>query len=386
MNSWIREEINNIRLSGLLRRTVPIAPGEPGKVIVGGKTLVDFASNDYLGLSTRKELKGASIKAVEEWGCSSRASRLMSGSMALFDLLEKRIAEFQGTEDAICLGNGYLANSTIIPSLVGPGDVIFLDRYCHASIIDGVMLSRAHFFRFSHNDATHLERLLKEKRVKYRRALILVESLYSMDGDIAPLNLIMELKARYDALLMVDEAHAIGVFGSRAEGLIPRHLQNKPEVMIGTFGKALGSYGAFAACTKEMKTFLLNRCRGFIFSTALPPGVIAANLKAIEMVAESEEDRNKVLMLATQLRSFIKDRLKKKTLGESHIVPLILDDIKQTVELERYLVENGIFVRSIRPPTVPKNEPRIRFSVTANHTKSVIEKVNSLLKVFFSSS
>ena len=383
MNTWPEDELNNISRAGLYRRAVPVDSIHDGRVLVNGESLVDFASNDYLGFSHRKELKDAASSAVQKWGCGSRASRLMSGSLGLFDRLERKIAEFQGTEASICLGNGYIANSTVIPSLAGRGDVIFLDRSCHASMVDGALLSGARFFRFHHNDMEHLHHLLEKRRADYRRALILAESVYSMDGDMAPMEKMLALKNNFDCILVADEAHALGMFGAHGEGIISSSERVKPEIIIGTFGKALGSYGAFAACTEGFRKYLVNRCRGFIFSTALPPAVTAANLKALEVLPHTAQERQRVLRLADDLRAFIEKRLKKKTCGSSQIVPLILEDIRETVDLERYLMNNGIFVRAIRPPSVPQNAPRIRFSITADHEEKDLLSLKNLLASFF---
>ncbi len=384
MVSWVREELEKIGRAGLMRKTVPVERAGPGRLMIDGRSFVDFASNDYLGLSCRQELIQACEEGARKWGCGSRASRLMSGTLELFHHLEEKTARFKGTEASLCLGNGYIANSTMVPALVGPRDVVFLDRLCHASIVDGVLLSGARFFRFSHNDPTDLERLLAKYRKNYRRSLIIIETLYSMDGDIAPIRQITELKSGHNSMLMVDEAHALGIFGPYGEGIISRREEKKPEVIVGTFGKALGSYGAFAACSTDMKTYLINRCRGFIFSTALPPSVISADIKALEILPGTSEKRKKVLELAGALRNFITKSLNRQTKGQSQIVPLILSDLEETVALERFLFENGVFTRSIRPPTVPKNAPRIRFSITADHTERDMEKLQALLLKFFS--
>jgi 8-amino-7-oxononanoate synthase len=383
MLDWIGNQLEDIQKSGLLRKTVPARPAGPGSLLVNGKVLRDFASNDYLGFSHRHELIEAAKDAAEKWGCGSRASRLMSGTLSLVERLEDEAARFQGTEASLCLGNGYIANTTIIPALVGRKDAIFMDRLCHASIVDGVLLSGVRFFRFSHNDVDHLEELLLEHGAKFRRTLIIVESLYSMDGDIAPLPGILKLAEKHGSILMVDEAHALGVFGENGEGIISKDTERKPDIIIGTFGKALGSYGAFAACQAELKRYLVNMCRGFIFSTALPPPVIGANLKALEILPRQGAIGKTVLELASRLRGFIKGRLKRPSPGSSQIVPLILDSIEETLELERFLLENGIFTRSIRPPTVPKNSPRIRFSITADHGQEDIDRLEALLERFF---
>ena len=382
-HSFIKEELKQLKNRDLFRRLEKIRAISPGEIEIEGKRYVDFSSNDYLGLSTHHKLIEAGIFALKKWGCSARASRLISGNHILYEKLEEKLSKFKGTESALVFGSGFLCNISIISSLIGANDAIFLDRLCHASIIDGALLSRARLFRFNHNDLSHLESLLKNNREKYKKVLVVSESVYSMDGDLAPIRQIIELCKRFDAIFLLDEAHAVGVFGKEGEGVVEKGLKHKPDILMGTFGKALGSYGAFCCISKEFKDYLVNKARGLIYSTGLPPSVLYVNLSALTILKELTNERKRLIKKANELRDFIENDLLQKTKGESQIVPLILSSVKETLELERYLKENGIFVKAIRPPTVPKDSPRIRLSLCACHSDTSISHLKECLYNFF---
>ncbi|MGQ9744566.1 MAG: 8-amino-7-oxononanoate synthase [Dissulfurimicrobium sp.] len=358
---------------GLLRTLEPIEAIEQGRITINKRVLIDFASNDYLGISKHPVLiKGANM-ALERWGAGARASRLMSGDFEIHHELEQSIARLKGTETAILFGSGYLANTGVINALCGKGDVVFSDRFIHASMVDGILLSGARFFRFRHNDLDHLESLLKQHRDRYKRALILVESLYSMEGDEADIAGIVELKRRFDAILMVDEAHAVGVFGGHGEGLVPVERARDIDLMIGTFGKALGGYGAFVAVSKALKGLLINRARTFIFSTALPPSVLGANIAAIGLVAREGARRAKVLDNSMYLRARLRESMGLDVAGRSQIVPVMVGDNVKAMMFAERLKAAGFFVKAVRPPTVPEGTSRIRLSITAWHSTEDID-------------
>ena len=361
--------------SGLLRYLFPLAGSQRGMIKTNGKPLVDFSSNDYLGLADHPALIEGAKKAVEKWGAGARASRLMSGDLEIHHRLESAIADLKGKEAGLLFGSGYLANIGIIPALCGRNDVIYSDRLNHASIVDGILLSRARFYRFRHNDLNHLEDLLKNHRSRYRRALIVVESVYSMDGDQASVSELLELRGRYEAMLMIDEAHAIGVFGTKGEGIISQTGADAVDVILGTFGKALGGYGAFIAVSNRMKQFLLNRARTFIFSTALPPAVIGANLAAVKLLEEEPERRSRVCELASELKQALKEDLGLDTSSKSQIVPVMVGDSQSVLILAENLRDAGFFVKAIQPPTVPEGTARIRLSVTANHSSKDVSQL-----------
>jgi len=367
ITDFVDYELRVQNKTGLLRSLFPLEGLQRGVIKANGKTLVDFSSNDYLGLAGHPTLIEGAKKAMEKWGAGARASRLMSGDLEIHHRLESAIAALKGKEASLIFGSGYLANAGIIPALCGRDDVIYSDRMNHASIVDGVLLSRARFYRFRHNDLNHLEDLLKNHRSRYRKALIVVESVYSMDGDQAPVSGLLELRGRYGAMLMIDEAHATGVFGTKGEGIISQTGADAVDVILGTFGKALGGYGAFVAVSNRMKQFFLNRARTFIFSTALPPAVIGANLAAVKLLEEEPERRSRVCELASELRQALKEDLGLNTPSESQIVPVMVGDSQSALSLAESLRDAGFFVKAIRPPTVPEGTARIRLSVTANH-------------------
>jgi len=377
ITDFINSELRFQNETGLLRSLFPLEGSQRGVIETEGKTLVDFSSNDYLGLADHPALIEGAKKAMEKWGAGARASRLMSGDLEIHHRLESAIAALKGKEAGLLFGSGYLANTGIIPALCGRNDVIYSDRLNHASIVDGVLLSRARFYRFRHNDLNYLEDLLKSHRSRYRRAMIVVESVYSMDGDLALVSELLELRGRYGAMLMIDEAHATGVFGAKGEGIISQTGAESVDVILGTFGKALGGYGAFVAVSNRMRQFLLNRARTFIFSTALPPAVIGANLAAVKLLDEEPERRNRVCELASELRRALREDLGLNTPSESQIVPVMVGDSQSALSLAESLRDAGFFVKAIRPPTVPEGTARIRLSVTANHS---LKDVRQLLE------
>ncbi len=377
ITDFINSELRFQNEAGLLRSLFPLEGSQRGVIETEGKPLVDFSSNDYLGLADHPALIEGAKKAMEKWGAGARASRLMSGDLEIHHRLESAIAALKGKEAGLLFGSGYLANTGIIPALCGRNDVIYSDRLNHASIVDGVLLSRARFYRFRHNDLNHLEDLLKSHRSRYRRAMIVVESVYSMDGDLALVSELLELRGRYGAMLMIDEAHATGVFGAKGEGIISQTGAESVDVILGTFGKALGGYGAFVAVSNRMRQFLLNRARTFIFSTALPPAVIGANLAAVKLLDEEPGRRNRVCELASELRRALREDLGLNTPSESQIVPVMVGDSQSALSLAESLRDAGFFVKAIRPPTVPEGTARIRLSVTANHS---LKDVRQLLE------
>jgi 8-amino-7-oxononanoate synthase len=371
----IEEFLADREKAGLLRKLNPISWRENSKICIGSKVYIDFSSNNYLGLSGHPKLISAARKAIDEFGAGSGASRLMSGDLSLHHLLEEELARFKHKEAGMVFNSGYQANIGIISSLCTKADCIFSDRLNHASIIDGILLSGAHFFRFQHNDIGHLEALLKKERKRFREALVITESIFSMDGDKSPLKEIAKLKEKYDFRFMVDEAHSTGIFGLEGSGLVEEEgVLDKVDLIMGTFSKALGSFGAYLATSKIIKEFLINICKSFIYSTALPPGVIAVNLKSIELIKEEPQRRRQVLESA----QYFRETLKKKGFsvsGCSQIVPLITGENLETVKFARQLQEKGYWVLPIRTPTVPEGQARLRFSLNFYHTKELLQKL-----------
>ncbi len=380
---WPLDQLEDLKKRGLFRTLTDTRPAGHGKVRIGNDLFIDLSSNDYLGLSHHPFLKRAAHDAIEQYGLGARASRLMSGNLDLYGKLEGALAHLKSTETGLVFGSGYLCNLAVMSALAGPEDCIILDRLCHASIVDGALLSRARIKRFRHNSTDHLVQLLERSYKKYKRILVVAESVYSMDGDLCPVGQLVKITKNFSAVLVVDEAHAVGVFGKHGEGLVEKDSSQKPDMVIGTFGKALGGYGAFCCCAKGIRDYLVNKARGLIYSTGLPPSVLASNLSALDLLPELEGERKRLLSMASNLRRFIKDDLGLKTLGSSQIVPLLIGDVKRTLELERHLFNQGIWAKAIRPPTVPEGSARIRFSLSASHGEEVLSILKESLLTFF---
>jgi 8-amino-7-oxononanoate synthase len=363
------------KADGLLRVLRPADLRKDGKIYYDGAELFDFSSNDYLALSDHPKLKEASKKAVDLLGVSASASRLLSGDLKIHHQLEDKVAEFKGKESALVFNTGYQANVGIISALYDKGDAVFCDRLSHASIIDAVRQAGAKLFRFAHNDLDHLESLLKKESSKFSNRLIVTETVFSMDGDKPPLKELVDIKDRYDCLFMVDEAHATGIFGPNGAGVVEEQgLSDRIELIMGTFSKALGSFGAYLACSEKIKQYLINSCRSFIYSTALPPSVIAANIEALNIVRD-EPFRRKTLLANAD---FFRNRLREEgfdVVGSSQIVPLIVADSGRAVRVSSELQQSGFWVLPIRPPTVPQGRARLRFSLVYHHTKQLLEKL-----------
>ncbi len=371
----IEEFLKKRKQDNLLRTLKPAASRGQGLRLSGGREYIDLSSNDYLGFSTDPKLKQAAKEAVDRLGVGSSASRLLSGDSDIYHHLEGKTAQFKGKERALIFNSGYQANVGIIGAFCSRRDVIFSDKLNHASIIDGIVLSGAKFFRFLHCDLNHLEQLLKEQRHKFKEALIITESVFSMDGDKPALGELVSLKEKYNCKLMVDEAHATGIFGKSGAGIVEQEgLVAKTDLIMGTFSKALGSFGGYVACSKSLVDYLINTARSFIYSTALPPSVIATNLASLELVEEEPERRRGLINNADYFRTNLKEA-GFKIRGSSQIVPLIVSDNQRVIKISEELQEKGYWVLPIRPPTVPVGEARLRFSLTLNHSKEILEKL-----------
>jgi 8-amino-7-oxononanoate synthase len=369
VKDFIQQELEQIRERGLYRGTRLIQGRQSAWVEMAGKRVLLLCSNNYLGLADHPVLIEAAVNAATQFGVSSGASRLVSGTMELHERLETALARFKQTSAAIVFNSGYAANTGIIPALAGRGDVIFSDRLNHASIIDGALLSGARLVRYPHNDPTALARLL-EKHRGTGRALIVTDGLFSMDGDIAPLKEIVRLKTDHKALLMVDDAHGSGVLGEQGRGVAEMlGVADGVDIQMGTFGKAFGSYGAYAAVSRELRELLLNRARSFIFSTSLPPAVLAASLAAIELVrsAEGASLRNQLRHNSDQFRKSMRSAGFTLSDGDTQIVPLMTREADTTMRFSELLLDEGLYVQGIRPPTVPAGSCRLRFTLMATH-------------------
>ncbi len=330
----------------------------------GGKRLVSFSCNDYFGLSRHPKVTQAAVAATREYGAGAGASRLVSGNHPLYEQLESLLARTKGTEAAIVFGSGYLANLGTIPALMGKNDLILADKYIHACMLDAAKLSGATCLRFAHNNAGHLRLLLEANRSEYQNCLILTETVFSMDGDRAPMREFTELAAEFDGWLMSDDAH----------GLFVTQQPNRAQIQMGTLSKSLGGYGGYVCGSKALIDYLQTAARSVIYSTGLPPASIAAAIAAIEILQADEKLCAKPLENAkyfTQLLG-IKE-------AESAIVPVILEESEKALKASEFLASHGFYVAAIRPPTVPENSARLRFAFSALHTREQIEKVAALL-------
>jgi len=370
------EELGFLKEQGLYRQMRVVQGCQRSRVVLDGREVLLLCSNNYLGLADHPLLKEAAIKAVEKFGVSSGASRLVSGTMELHEALEMRIARFKGTGAALVFNSGYAANTGVIPALTGKGDVIFCDRLNHASIVDGCLLSRAKLVRYPHNDMQALRRLIAANETTGRR-LIITDGVFSMDGDLARLPELVALKKEFDALLMVDDAHGTGVLGAGGRGTSEHFgLLSEIDIQMGTLGKALGSFGAYVAASEDIIEYLVNKARSFIFSTSLPPSVLAASIAAFDLVDSSEGAllRENLTANAGLFRSDLRSSGFDTMGSETQIVPIFVGEPQPVMDFSRFLLAEGIFVQGIRPPTVPAGSCRLRCTIMATHTRSDLEQ------------
>ena len=365
--NWIESELEKLTGKGLLRSLTPY-PAVGGKMAFQGKTFLNFSSNDYLDFARRPEVAGAALAALERYGCGATASRLISGTLEAHDALERGLAELKGYPEALLFGSGFLANVGVIPALAGREDHVFADKLVHASIIDGLAVSRTNVVRFRHNDPEHLETLLK-KRPPKGRALVVTESVFSMDGDIAPLEEITRIAMEYGAMVMVDEAHATGVFGPSGSGLVGEYgLEERVNVSMGTLSKGLGGYGGFVACSSPMRNLLVNRARGLIYTTGLPPAVAGAGLGALDVLKREPGLGARLLANAGMFREKLRNAGFDVGDSQTQIIPLMIGENTKALDAALKLKERGILAVAVRPPTVPEGTARLRLSVTLAHT------------------
>ena len=332
------------------------------------KRMLNLASNNYLGLAGDERLKEAAIACTRKYGTGATASRLVVGNYSLYEEVERSICDWKGTEKALVVNSGYTANIGVISSLVSRHDIVFSDKLNHASIVDGIILSGAEHKRYGHNDLDHLEKLLKTASPE-KRKLIVTDTVFSMDGDTAYLRELVELKEKYGTILIVDEAHASGIYGIGGAGLSHiEDLAQKIDIHMGTFSKALGCYGAYLTGDAIYIEYLHNMMRSFIFTTALPPGTLGAVQKAIEIVQEDHKRRENLIANGEYFRSKLRDAGFNIGNSSTHIVPIVVGSNENALRFSKRLQEAGIAAIAIRPPTVPINSSRIRFAVTSQHT------------------
>ncbi len=380
---WLKSELDKLRRKGLRRSLRVRTSGQGPTIELNGRRLVNFGSNDYLGLASDRRLADAATGALQASGWGAGASPLVNGRSALHAELEEALAEFEGAEAALLFSSGFAANVGTIAALVGRGDAVFADAKNHASLIDGCRLSRAEVHVFRHRDCGQLEQLLRDA-TPARRRMIVTDSLFSMDGDLAPLAEIAELRDRFDCMLFVDEAHATGVFGSRGRG-VAEHLgmEDKIDVKVGTLSKALGCAGGFVCGRRTLVDWLVNRARPYVFSTAHPDAGAAAALAALEIVRNEPQRRQQLLARAADLRQQLTSVGWEVGDSESQIIPIRLGAADRAMQCSEKLAEAGFYVPGIRPPSVPEGESLLRLSLSYGHsenmTQSLVETLSRLL-------
>lgn len=373
--NWIDEELQNLHDAGLYNSIRTLGSPQGAWLKVDGKKALNFCSNNYLGLANHPRLVAAVKQAIDEFGVGPGAVRTIAGTMDLHVKLDQRLAEFKGVDSAITFQSGFTANLAVIPALVGKEDAIFSDELNHASIIDGCRLSGAKIIRYAHADAADLEKQLKEQRANFRRALVITDGVFSMDGDVAPLDKIYEVSKNYDAVLMVDDAHGEGVLGHGGRGIVDHFgLHGKVDVEVGTMSKAFGVMGGVVAGNPKVVEWLHQRGRPFLFSSAMTIPDVAACLEAIDMLEESTELVDKLWSNAEYFKTEMKNLGFDTGESVTPITPVMLGESPLAQEFSRRLYEAGVFGMALGFPTVPRGKARIRVMISAAHEKEDLDQ------------
>jgi glycine C-acetyltransferase len=380
---WITQEIEDLKTQGLYNHIRTIGSPQGAWLVVDGKRVLNYCSNNYLGLANHPKLVAASKKAADEFGVGPAAVRTIAGTMTLHLELEKRLAAFKGVEAAITFQSGFAANLATIPALVGKEDVIFSDRLNHASIIDGCRLSGGKIIPYEHCDVTSLELVIKENLSQYRRAIIITDGVFSMDGDVAPLDKIYEVAQRYDILLMVDDAHGEGVLGRGGRGIVDHFgLHGKVDVEVGTLSKAFGVVGGVVAGKAIIVEWLRQRGRPFLFSSAVTPPDAAACIAAIDLLEGSTELVDRLWENAKYFKTEMKSLGFNTGVSTTPITPVMLGEAPLAQQFSRELFEEGVFAMALGFPTVPQGKARIRVMISAAHEKKDLDNgLNAFAKV-----
>ena len=377
LNDTLTEELEALQRAGLRRTMRAVHQRRAGTVLLDGERVADFASNDYLGLAADLRLARAATAVLQAEGTGAAAARLISGNHPIHETLERTIARFKGCERALLFPSGYMVNIGVIPALVGAGDVIYSDALSHASLIDGCRLSKATIRIFPHGDLDELAAMMDVDRHLHRRALIVVEGVFSMDGDVFPLDHMVPLAKRFDAWTYVDDAHGTGVLGDTGAGTVERMgVTGQIDVVVGTLGKALGTSGAYVAGSHVLIEYLISRARSFIFTTGTPPAIAAATLEALRLVEVEGWRRDAVRERARRLRTRLRDFGREAPgAADGHIIPIMVGDPNRTMAIVAELRRRGFLVGGVRPPTVPDGTSRLRLSVSAVHPLELIDSL-----------
>lgn len=370
---FIDDEIKQLQEQGLFIHIRTIGTAQDAWIEVDGKKVLNLCANNYLGFANHPELKKAAKEAIDKYGVGPAAVRTIAGNMTLHNELEQKLTKFKEVEDAISFQSGFNSNLATIPALMGPEDVIFSDELNHASIIDGCRLSRAKIVRYAHCDASSLEECLK-KEVAARRRLVVTDGVFSMDGDIAPLPDIVEVAEKYDAIVMVDDAHGEGVLGKAGRGIVDHFgLHGRVDIEVGTLSKAFGVVGGYVAGKKKIVDYLRQRARPFLFSSAVTPADVAACIRAVEILTKSGELVEKLWENTRYLKSELKKLGFDLGFSETPITPVMIGDAKKAQDFSQALFENGIFAMAISYPTVPKGKDRLRLMNSATHSREDLD-------------
>lgn len=375
----LEEALASREAAGQLRALEHYHPVEEGPYTERGATrLLNFSSNDYLALAMDRQVREEAAQCAQRYGGGATASRLVAGGFPIHAELERTLAEFTGRESALLFNSGYQANVSILPALVGRNGLILCDRMCHNSLIQGSILSRGKVLRFRHNDPGHLEELLASPEALDRSPILVVtESVFSMDGDRAPLAEIASIAESHGALLMVDDAHSFGVWGAQGEGLAAAHP--RIDLLLGTFGKSLGSAGAFVACRELLRSYLINFCGGFIYTTGPAPATVGAAAAALGRIRSGELDLNGYHRRITRAHALLQSAGFDTSPSSTQIIPIQMDGEEEAVSCAAYLKERGILAVAIRPPTVPVGSSRLRISLNRLHTDAHLDELLAAL-------
>jgi 8-amino-7-oxononanoate synthase len=374
----IAERLEDLKDHGLYRKMRLVSGPQGPRVLLDGRPVLLLCSNNYLGLADHPRVREAAAEAAMRWGVGAGASRLVSGNMTVHRRLEKELCEFKGSEACLLFGSGYLANTGIVSALAREGDVVLSDELNHASIVDGCRLAKAQTFVYEHCDVEHLEWGLRE--AAGRASLIVTDGVFSMDGDVAPLPEIVELARRYDARVMVDDAHGTGALGPGGRGSVAAAaLEDEVDIVVGTLGKSLGSYGAYACCDAEMAEYVVNCARTLIFSTALPPPAVAGAMAALEILRSEPQRVDRLRRNGALLREALAEEGLDPGDSETQIVPLVVGDPAQAMKSCEQALQRGVFAQAIRPPTVPEGTSRLRLAVMSSHRSAELRQAARVL-------
>ncbi len=378
--------LNELKIKGLDRYLKTLIKIDPIKVKYKGRGLLNFSSNDYLGLSQNNIIKRDTIKIIKKYGIGSGSSRLVAGNFDFHEKIENDLAKKKKSEAAIIFSTGYLANYSILSSILSSNifkknPIVFSDKLNHQCIYEGCKNKKINFLRFRHNDMNHLEYLLKKNKFKQNPKFILSESVFSMDGDFADIAALVNLKKKYNSFLFLDEAHATGIYGDNGFGL-STEFSNDIDCVTGTFSKAFGSFGAYASCSKNLKSFLINKCPSFIYSTSLPFSLLASIYSGIKIIPKLKNERKKLIKNSYFLRKILKKDNFDIGNSQTNIIPIIIGDSKKTILVSEKLEKKGFYVAPIRPPSVPPNSSRLRISISSCHSQNNIKKLFNSLKMF----